>query len=186
MLRHLPNAITLARIGACLPLAWLIVGGRAQAALWLAVLAGISDVLDGFLARTLGWQSRLGGLLDPIADKFFMVCAFVALAWIGALPWWLIAVVMLRDAVIVAGAFAYNRYVEPVPAEPSIPGKVCTMAQVMLVLAVLAQQAALPVPPPAIDALIAVVAALAVTSGAHYVWIWSRRARAVWRNRSAS
>ncbi len=186
MLRHLPNAITLARIGACLPLAWLIVGGRAQAALWLAVLAGISDVLDGFLARTLGWQSRLGGLLDPIADKFFMVCAFVALAWIGALPWWLIAVVMLRDAVIVAGAFAYNRYVEPVPAEPSIPGKVCTMAQVMLVLAVLAQQAALAVPPPAIDALIAVVAALAVTSGAHYVWIWSRRARAVWRNRSAS
>lgn len=186
MLRHLPNAITLARIGACAPLAWLIIDGEERAALWLAVLVGASDVLDGFLARRFGWQSRIGGLLDPVADKLFMVCAFVALAWVDALPWWLIALVMLRDAVIVAGAVAYNRYVEPVPAEPSLYGKASTMAQVLLVLAVLAARAQVPLPQVTISALIAVVATLALLSGVHYVWTWSRRARAVWQRRSAS
>lgn len=185
MLRHLPNAITLARIGACVPLAWLIVDGQERAALWLAVVVGASDVLDGFLARSFGWQSRLGGLLDPIADKLFMVCAFVALGWVGALPVWLIVLVMVRDAVIVAGAVAYNRFVEPVPAEPSLAGKACTMAQVLLVLAVLAARAGVPLPDVGITVLIVLVAALAVLSGGHYVWAWSNRARSVWQRRDS-
>lgn len=183
MLRHLPNAITLARIGACAPLAWLIVDGQERAALWLAVVVGASDVLDGLLARQFGWQSRLGGLLDPIADKLFMVSAFVALGWVGALPLWLIVLVMLRDAVIVAGAVAYNRYVEPVPAEPSLPGKASTVAQVLLVLAVLAARADVPLPDAGITVLIALVASLAMLSGGHYVWVWSMRARSVWQRR---
>lgn len=186
MLRHLPNALTLARIAACLPLAWLIVDGRERAALWLAMLAGVSDVLDGFLARRMGWQSRLGGLLDPIADKLFMVCAFLALGWVGALPWWLIGLVMLRDVVIVVGAIAYHWLVEPVPAAPSLPGKASTMAQVLLVLAVLVHEAVRPLPEPGIGMLAGIVAALAVFSGAHYVWVWTRRAQAVWRSRAGA
>lgn len=183
MLHHLPNAITLARIAGCVPLAVWIVIGEHRAALWLALVIGISDVLDGFLARRFGWQSRLGGLLDPIADKLFLVCAFVSLGVLGAMPLWLIIVVLLRDLAIVVGAFAYHRLVEPVPAEPSRLGKFSTMAQVLLVLALLTQLAGFPVPQVVPQGLIAIVAVLALASGGHYIWSWTQRARAVWRLR---
>lgn len=181
VLRHLPNVITVARIVACVPLVWCIARGRAHDALVLAVAVGLSDVLDGFLARRFGWQSRIGGLLDPVADKLFLVSALVTLGFVGAVPLWLIVLVMVRDLVIVAGAFAYDHYVEPVPPAPSWPGKASTMAQVLLVLAVLAGMAGYPVPAPAIDALVIAVAVLAVASGLHYVFTWSARARAVWQ-----
>lgn len=183
LLRHLPNAITLVRIAACAPLAYWIVMGEARAALWLALAAGISDVLDGFLARRFGWQSELGGRLDPIADKLFLVSAFVSLGIIGALPVWVIVLVMLRDLIIVAGAVAYHHLVEPVPAAPSLLGKASTVAQVMLVLALLAMPAGLPLPMTVPNLLIGAVAVLAVVSGGNYVWVWSARARRVWRQR---
>lgn len=183
MLRHLPNLITLVRIAACVPLAYWIVVGEARAALWLALAAGVSDVLDGFLARRFGWQSELGGRLDPIADKLFLVSAFVSLGILGALPVWVIVLVMLRDLVIVAGAVAYHHLVEPVPAAPSLLGKASTVVQVMLVLALLAIPAGLPLPATVPNFLIGVVAALAMISGANYVWVWSARAQRVWKQR---
>ncbi len=184
-LRHLPNAITVARIVACVPLTLWIVRDQARMALWLAFAVGVSDVLDGFLARRFGWQSRIGGLLDPLADKLFLVCAFVALGVSGSLPVGLIVLVMLRDLVIVAGAVAYHNLVETVPPSPSLIGKVSTMSQVLLVLAVLAGPAGLPLPAQVPGLLIGVVAALAVVSGAHYVLVWSARARAVWKLRGS-
>lgn len=183
MLRHLPNLITIARMLCCVPLAWLIVAGEARAALWLALAVGASDVLDGFLARRFGWQSRIGGLLDPVADKLFLVCAFVALGIVGSLPLWLIALVMSRDVVIVAGAFAYNRLVEPVPAEPTVLGKISTIAQVLLVLALLSGPAGLPLPDALPGLLIGAVAVLALASGAHYVYAWTARALNAWKGR---
>lgn len=186
LLRHLPNAITLARMLACLPLSLAIVGGEHRAALGLAVVIGLSDVLDGFLARRYGWQSRIGGLLDPVADKLFLVTAFISLGVVGVIPVWLIVVVLLRDVVIVAGAFAYNRFVEPVPAEPSRLGKASTMAQVLLVLSALVHLAGLVVPEQVPQALIGVVALLAVASGTHYVWTWTLRARAIWAQREST
>ena len=179
-LRHLPNLITVLRIGACLPLAWLIVHGDERSALWLALVVGASDVLDGFLARRFNWQSRIGGLLDPIADKLFLVCAFVALGLAGALPAWLIALVIVRDLVIVAGAFAYHRLVEPLSAAPSVIGKVNTLAQVALILAVLAGRAGFAAPFDLQALLIWIVAVLAVISGGHYVYTWTRRAQQAW------
>lgn len=183
MLRHLPNLITFLRIVACLPLARWIGEGEAKAALWLAVAVGASDVLDGFLARRFRWQSELGGRLDPVADKLFLVCAFVSLWLVDALPTWLIVLVMVRDLVIVAGAIAYHNLVEPVPGQPSALGKASTVTQVMLALVVLAGLAGLPVPAFAITALIGIVATLAVASGASYVWTWTVRARRVLRER---
>jgi cardiolipin synthase len=180
LLRHLPNAITCARIVACLPLVLLIVRDQPRTALWLAVAVGASDVLDGFLARRFGWQSRIGGLLDPIADKLFLVCAFVALGVTGLMPVWLIVLVMLRDLVIVAGATAYHHLVEPVAGAPTRLGKASTMAQVLLVLTLLAGAAGLLPPSPVPDLLVATVAILAVASGLHYAWTWTARARRVW------
>lgn len=180
-LRHLPNLITVLRIGACLPLAWLIVHGDERSALWLALAVGASDVLDGFLARRFNWQSRIGGLLDPIADKLFLVCAFIALGVAGAIPVWLIGLVILRDLLIVAGAFAYHRLVEPLSAAPSVIGKVNTLAQVGLILVVLAGRAGIAAPFELEELLVWIVAALAVISGGHYVYTWTRRAQDAWR-----
>ena len=185
LLRHLPNAITLARIAACVPLTAWILRGDAIAALWLAAAVGVSDVVDGVLARRFGWQSRIGGLLDPLADKLFLVCAFIALGILGSLPVWLIVLVMARDVVIVLGAVAYHYLVEPVPAEPSLVGKVSTVAQVMLVLTLLASAAGVPLPAAASGWLVLAVAALAVASGAQYVLVWSARARAGWTLRGS-
>jgi cardiolipin synthase len=180
LFRHLPNAITCARIVACLPLVLLILDRQARAALWLALAVGISDVLDGFLARRFGWQSWIGSLLDPVADKLFLVCAFVALGVTGLMPWWLIVLVMLRDVVIVAGATAYHHLVEPVAGAPTLLGKASTVAQVLLVLVLLAGPAGLLPPSPVADLLVAAVAVLAVASAIHYAWTWSARARRVW------
>lgn len=185
MLRHLPNVITVARIGACVPLAIWIVRGEARMALWLALVVGVSDVLDGFLARRCGWQSRIGGLLDPLADKLFLVCAFIALGIHGAMPVWLIVLVAVRDVVIVAGAVAYHNLVESLSPEPSLVGKTSTMSQVLLVLSLLAGPAGLPLPAIVPDLLVGAVAILALASGAHYVFVWTARARAVWALRGS-
>jgi cardiolipin synthase len=182
LFRHLPNAITCARIVACLPLVLLIVREQPRAALWLALAVGLSDVLDGFLARRFGWQSRIGSLLDPIADKLFLVCAFIALGVVGLMPVWLIVLVLLRDVVIVAGATAYHHLVEPVAGAPTLLGKASTVAQVLLVLVLLAGPAEL-LPAPATPLpglLVGAVAVLAVASALHYAWTWTARARRAW------
>jgi cardiolipin synthase len=101
------------------------------------------------------------------------------------MPVWLIVLVMVRDIVIVAGAVAYHNLVESVPPEPSLIGKVSTMSQVLLVLALLAGPAGLPLPQDVPGLLIGAVAVLAVASGAHYVLVWSARARAVWKRRGS-
>lgn len=183
MLRHLPNLITLARMVLCLPLGWAILEAQPVRALWLAAAIGLSDVLDGLLARRFGWQSRLGGLLDPLADKLFLVSALVALAVAGVAPAWFVVLALLRDVVIVAGAVAYHNLVEPVQPEPRLLGKLNTLGEVVLVLVLLAAMAGLPLPSVAAQALLAAVTALILASGGDYVWTWSRRAASVWQRR---
>ena len=82
----LPNAITLARVLASLPLLWLLMRGEYVAAFWLALVAGASDAIDGILAKSMGWQSVLGGILDPIADKLLLSVCFFGLWWSQQVP----------------------------------------------------------------------------------------------------
>ena len=183
-LSWLPNAITLARMLMAPPLSWLILEGRDASALALALVAGLSDAVDGLLAKRFGWQSRLGGLLDPIADKLMLLGCFVALGVAEALPWWLVALVVGRDVVIVAGALAYHRLVGPLVAAPSGLSKVTTAAQIALVLLVLVDRLDRVVLPGWIDAGTALlVAALTAASGLHYVTTWGARARRAWRRK---
>ena len=104
--RWLPNAITIARMVAALPLLALLVSGRYPQAFWLAVIAGSTDALDGWLAKRYQCRSVIGGILDPVADKLLLSVCFYGLWWVGELPGWLTAVVLGRDLVILAGAFA--------------------------------------------------------------------------------
>src|SRR3954468_21280299 len=100
---HIPNGLTIAR-GLLAPLvAVFLVRHDFHAALWCFATAGVSDWMDGFVARRFGLSTRLGSFLDPAADKLLMVVSFLVLGWLGLLPGWLVVLVVLRDLVIVAG-----------------------------------------------------------------------------------
>jgi cardiolipin synthase len=177
-LAWLPNAITLARMALAAPLAWLILAERWQDALVVAVAAGLSDALDGLLAKRCGWQSRLGGLLDPIADKLVLSAGFVGLTVVGAVPPWLLALVIGRDLVIVAGAAAYHTLVAPLEARPSRLSKATTALQITLVPVLLVDRVAgSALPAGALAALLWATAAATLASGIHYVVAWSLKTR---------
>ena len=104
---QIPNLICVLRIALVWPIISALVDGRFLVALVLVAIAGASDGLDGYLAKRFNWRSRLGGLLDPLADKLLLVSTFVTLAWLGLTPAWLAALVILRDIVIVTGGLVY-------------------------------------------------------------------------------
>jgi cardiolipin synthase len=156
---------------------------RHLVALTLVLVAGISDVLDGVLARRFRWTSRLGAMLDPAADKLFLVSSYVTLAWLGHLPVWLAVVVLLRDVLIVCGAVAYRLVVGPVRMEPTTISKWNTGLQLILVLMVVATLGGVPIPPQWTVGLVWLVAGSSVVSGGHYVYAWSAKALAETRRR---
>jgi cardiolipin synthase len=178
--RDIPNIITAFRFLLVPPVVILLLQDRFAAALVVFGVAGFSDGLDGFLARRYGWRSRLGGLLDPLADKLLMVSSFLTLGWLGWIPLWLVALVILRDLVIVAGATFYNMRIEKLEAEPTILSKLNTVAQILLVLAVMFSLGVQTLPAHWIDMLIYSVVATTLLSGLDYVRIWGKRA---WQKR---
>lgn len=183
MLRHLPNMLTVLRMLLVLPLAWLIHERQYASALVVAAVAGLSDALDGFLAKRYGWQSWLGGLLDPMADKLLLIVSFVALGLIGAHPLWLTWLVIGRDLVIVAGALLYHLLIGRISAEPSALSKFTTLLQICYVLLQLVHlNSWIDMPPFLLMAMIWLVAIATLASGVDYVVTWSRRALRVRRN----
>jgi cardiolipin synthase len=172
--RHLPNAISMLRVLLVAPICWLLWHGKWPSALGLVAVAGVSDGLDGFLARHYHWQSRLGGMLDAIADKLLLISCFVILAWRQEVPLWLASIVCGRDAVIAAGALAWRVLIGPIEPQPSLLSKACTLAQIIYLLTVLLALARWPAL--CSYALGWLVAVLCVASGVHYVWYWSHRA----------
>lgn len=175
MMRQLPNLISCLRIALVAPLVALLLQGDFETALWIGVAAGLSDALDGFLARHFGWRSRLGSLLDPAADKLLLVAAYLCLAQIGHIAWVLALLVLARDVVIVLGALAYRGVVGEFEARPSLWSKATTLGQILFVLLVLASHAF------AFHwqqrGYAWIVAALTVISGVDYIVRWGLRAR---------
>lgn len=183
-LRHLPNLISVLRIALVAPLIVAIVQEKYAAALVVAIVAGVSDGVDGYLARHFHWQSRLGSILDPVADKLMLVGCMLTLGWLHEAPSWLVALVVARDAVIALGALAWHRVLRNFEAHPSWLSKITTVAQIGFVLWVLADhafgwQTRMTVPA-------WIVAALTAASGLDYVWRWGRLARRELKDRGAS
>ena len=176
MLRQIPNIISILRIFLVVPVVWALVNGEFEIGLALFAVAGISDAVDGFLAKTFHWQTRLGGFLDPLADKLLLIGSFIAIGWLGLVPWWLVALVILRDLVIVAGAVTYHFTVGRFEAEPSHLSKVNTAVQILLVVLVVLDSSMVPMPPVLIATGVAVVTLTTVWSGVNYVVEWTRRA----------
>lgn len=182
--RQLPNCITVGRMVLVLPLVWSMREGDHRVALALAALAAASDALDGWLAKRFGWVTRLGGVLDPVADKLLLLACFTGLWSIEAIPTWLLMLVLGRDLVIVVGAVTYHVRIGELNAQPSRLGKLTTVVQIVFVLGLMLELAGgwLPQGSRGIATLIVALATLA--SGADYVQHWSRRALRESRRRS--
>jgi cardiolipin synthase len=176
--RFVPNAICIARMLLVAPLVLWIVEGRYAAALLVLVVAGVSDGLDGFLAKRFDWRTRLGGLLDPAADKLLLVSAFAALTYVGSIPIELTIVVVGRDVVIVLGAICYQWLIAPVQGEPAAISKLNTACQLAMLFFALTNAAYAWPPQVSLLVLGAAVVFTSIVSGLTYVLRWGQRA---WR-----
>lgn len=182
----LPNVITIARI-LLVPIAvWLIINSQFGLALLTFVAAGVSDAIDGLIARRFNLQSELGSYLDPIADKALLVSIYVSLAILQVLPNWLAIIVVTRDVLIVGAVLLALVMGRPVEMKPLPISKVNTVAQILFAGALLlALSSALHLS----DLLMAgsvLVAGLTLASGAIYMRDWVRHMSAPVRKEKAS
>jgi cardiolipin synthase len=155
---------------------WLILVDQMAMAFYVFLAAGVSDAIDGFLARRLGVTSDLGAILDGLADKVLLVCIYVTLGVHGALPIWLAILVITRDVLIVGAVLLSYTLGPAIALHPLIISKVNTMAQIILAALVLASLGFDLGMERVVSGLVYVVAATTITSGASYMIAWIRTA----------
>ena len=134
----IPNIITLGRIILVPVIVWAIASNQMEIAFAIFVIAGVSDAIDGFLAKRFNMTSELGALLDPLADKALLVSIYVALGIWGAMPRWIVILVVSRDIMIVTAVIVSWLFGKPVPMKPLMVSKLNTAAQVALAATILA------------------------------------------------
>jgi len=173
---NLPNVLTSMRILLVPAVVYLMVRGSFAAAMWLFLAAGLSDVLDGFIAKRFDLCTTLGAVLDPLADKFLIASSVVVLACLGYLPWWLAVTIFVRDVVIVGGAITFYHRYRRLEMSPSLPSKLNTFAQILLVFLMLAQLSRTLQVDPWLPVLFGAAFLTALISGVHYVVVWGRKA----------
>ena len=171
---NIPNLITLSRLMSVPLMIWLIVGERYGVAFWVFVAAGISDALDGFIAKRFDCRTRLGALLDPAADKALLASVYVALDLAGHLPNWLVILVVFRDVTIIGGFVLFQSIAVPRNFDPLYISKVNTLAQIALVGYVLGRLGLGFRDGMLTDVLVMVTAATTVLSGLSYLVRWAR------------
>ncbi len=133
----IPNIITLGRILLVPVIVWAIASNQMAIAFAVFIVAGVSDAVDGFLAKRFNMASELGALLDPIADKALLVSIYIALGTWGAVPRWIVILVVSRDIMIVAAVIVSWLVGKPIPMKPLMVSKLNTVAQVAFAALVL-------------------------------------------------
>jgi cardiolipin synthase len=173
---YIPNSICALRIVLVIPIVITLRAEEFGSALILILIAGLSDGVDGYLARRFDWRTRLGGLLDPLADKLLLVTVILTLTFMNLSPVWLACIVIGRDLIIVIGAVFYTYLIGPVKPDPSVISKVNTACQLLYMISVIAHQAS--GWPPEIGILLAeaTVVLTSLVSGVDYVIRWSAQA----------
>ncbi|VAW38579.1 CDP-diacylglycerol--glycerol-3-phosphate 3-phosphatidyltransferase [hydrothermal vent metagenome] len=160
-----------------IPLVWFMLEEQYEYALYIAIAAGFSDVLDGYLAKRFGWEGWLGGVLDPLADKFMMLSCFLVFAVQNIIPNWLLILVLARDIIIITGATFYHFTILKVDkAKPSMLSKLNTALQILFIVILLAHYSIYQFNLLVIDVLIYLVTFFTVASGIHYVYYWGKKA----------
>lgn len=171
---NLPNLITLARILSVPVVVWAIAANEMLFAFLLFLAAGISDGVDGFLAKRFGMKSELGAYLDPLADKVLIVSIYVALGITEAAPRWLVILVVSRDLMIVGAVLLSWLVGRPVSVRPLVISKVNTVAQILFAGLVLGSLGLGFAPGWLLPVMMAAVAALTLLSVGAYVREWVR------------
>ena len=182
-LATVPNVLCVMRMALAVPIVWLMAKGQYGATLVLFGIAGVSDILDGYLAKTFNWATELGKVLDPVADKLLLVSVFITLTWLGLVPLWLAAAAVARDVIIGVGAWVYLALFGPLEGRPTMPSKLNTLVQLLFVIAVVGRAAYPVVPGWLIVGLGALVFLTTVVSGVDYIVTYVRKAVAVNRAR---
>lgn len=158
------------------PIIWLIWKEAYYEALILVIIAGVSDGVDGFLARYFHWQTPSGAILDPLADKILLVSLFIVFGLKELIPIWLVVIVILRDIIILTGATAYHFVTKKLEMRPILVSKVNTFLQIGLIVLVSLQLAQFAIPSWFQDAMIVLVAVSTLLSGISYMFLWSKYA----------
>ena len=173
----LPNTLSIFRIILTVPIVIAVLKEQYFLVLLLFILAGITDALDGWIAKHYSLQSRLGSILDPTADKILLTCTFISLYWVGLLPLWVLLIIFARDLMIVAAAVGYflgEMTSESDLLDPSLISKFNTVLQILLVVYLILAQFYIELII-WLDMAFIVVATTTALSGADYTWLWIRR-----------
>ena len=172
----IPNAITVLRLVLVLPIAFTILEGHYLTTLILFTISGLSDGLDGFLARRYGWESAFGKLIDPLADKLMMIVTTLTLGVLGHFPLMLMALIIVKDITVLGGVFAYTTLAGFPRIQPTLPGKFTTAAQIVLLGSVLLDLS-YPGLLPGLFFTVGfwIVAVMTVFDGSSYLWVWTTR-----------
>ncbi|SMN17085.1 CDP-diacylglycerol--glycerol-3-phosphate 3-phosphatidyltransferase [uncultured Candidatus Thioglobus sp.] len=172
-----PNALSILRIILTVPVVMTLLNHQYFLAMVLFFIAGVTDALDGWIAKRYSFQTRLGSILDPVADKLLLVSSFLTLYVIGLLPAWLLILIFLRDVMIVSGTvgcFIGTGAAKYELLSPSKLSKINTALQIVLVLFLVVVQLH-PIQEQWATVFFVIVATSTVLSGADYVWIWIER-----------
>jgi cardiolipin synthase len=175
-MRHLPNLITALRLALIPVLVTLLLERQYEAAAAVFVVSALSDLADGQIARRWNARTRLGAIADPLADKLTMLAVTLVLAAQSLMPAWLAVAIVARDLLIVGGALAFHLFVGRVEPAPSWISKLNTVLEFAVLSAVLADAAGVVELGTWLAPLFVLVMVTLVASGAHYVWVWGRRA----------
>lgn len=171
---NIPNLLTLARILLVPVVVWAIAQGQMSIALAAFVVAGITDAVDGYIAKRFGQQTELGAYLDPLADKTLIVSIYVSLAIFGFIPPWVAILVVSRDIMIVGAVLLSTLVEKPLTIQPLMVSKANTAAQIVFAALVLASKGLKIDIDWAIVVAMWAVAALTLASAAAYLVAWTR------------
>jgi cardiolipin synthase (CMP-forming) len=172
---QLPNVITSIRLLLLVPLAYFLTIQDYQWSLLIFFVAGVSDALDGFLAKRFNWVSRFGSILDPIADKALLVLTMALLTVNQKVSLLLFILIAVRDVYIVLGAYLFYKKIGPFNMQPSLISKLNTFVQILLVVVILVSLGYRALPELAIQILSYLVYLTVFTSAIHYTWVWGRK-----------
>jgi cardiolipin synthase len=184
--RHIPNLISSIRILLVAPIAVALMHHQLVTTMALFGVAALSDAADGYLAKRNGWQSELGAVLDPLADKMLLVTVFITLAYMRLVPLWLMVAAVARDAIIVSGALLYRICFGALSVRPSVVSKFNTLCQAAYIMAVVGREEFSIPPAGVLTALGAMVFVTVMVSGMDYVMIYGRRATSLAKPRAAA
>lgn len=167
---NIPNLLTLARILLTPLLVIFLIDKKYELAFLVFVVAGVTDGLDGFIARIMRQKTRIGAILDPIADKALLASSYITMAVIGIIPDWLAVTVISRDIIIVFGVMVLLLFHSGVEICPSIISKLTTLFQLLTVFFVLGGMVMKITCHPLVTSLYVITAVLTIASGLHYLY----------------